>query len=122
MKIKFTAFLLLFVFSNSLFAQTMPQGADPKLWAEALKIHKKAIVIDGHNDITSPMVDDDFDLITKASTKMNDVTNDINEMPVKPKNIHRRIIFRAEAAAHIHNENDNQNNFTDDHVQRMEPC
>ncbi len=71
MKIKFTAFLLLFVFSNSLFAQTMPQGADPKLWAEALKIHKKAIVIDGHNDITSPMVDEDFDLITNSIGKFH---------------------------------------------------
>ncbi len=63
---KFTSLLLLFVFSTSLFAQTMPKDADPKLWAQALKIHKKAIVIDGHNDITSPMVDDDFDLITNS--------------------------------------------------------
>ena len=43
-------------------AQTMPKDADPKLWAQALKIHKKAIVVDGHNDITSPMVDEDLDL------------------------------------------------------------
>lgn len=60
---KFTALFLLFVFSASVFAQTMPAGGDPKLWEQALKIHKKAIVIDGHNDITSPMVDEDFDLI-----------------------------------------------------------
>jgi len=40
----------------------MPAGADPKIWAEALKIHRKAIIVDGHNDITSPMVDEDFDL------------------------------------------------------------
>jgi membrane dipeptidase len=66
MKIKFTAFLLLFVFCNFLFAQTMPKDADPKLWAQALKIHKKAIIIDGHNDIPSPMVDDDFDLATNS--------------------------------------------------------
>ncbi len=44
------------------FAQTMPKDADPALWAKALKIHKKAIVIDGHNDITGPMMDMDFDL------------------------------------------------------------
>lgn len=43
-------------------SQTMPKDADPALWAKALKIHKKAIVIDGHNDITSPMVDEDSDL------------------------------------------------------------
>lgn len=40
----------------------MPADADPLLWAKALKIHKKAIIIDGHNDITSPLVDEDFDL------------------------------------------------------------
>lgn len=44
------------------FAQTMPKDPDPALWAKALKIHKKAIVIDGHNDITGPMMDMDFDL------------------------------------------------------------
>jgi membrane dipeptidase len=35
---------------------------DEKLWQKALKIHRSAIVIDGHNDITSPMVDEDYDL------------------------------------------------------------
>jgi membrane dipeptidase len=40
----------------------MPKDADPKLWERALKIHKKAIIIDGHNDITGPMVDADFNL------------------------------------------------------------
>ena len=46
--------------------QTMPQGADPQVWAEALKIHRRAIIVDGHNDIPSPMVDDDFDLATNS--------------------------------------------------------
>jgi membrane dipeptidase len=68
---KFTAFLLLFVFCVSTFAQTMPRDADPQLWEQALKIHKKAIVIDGHNDITSPMVDEDFDLITDTIGKFH---------------------------------------------------
>jgi len=68
---KFIAFLLLFVFCVSTFAQTMPKDADPKLWEQALKIHKKAIVIDGHNDITSPMVDEDFDLITDTVGKFH---------------------------------------------------
>ena len=44
------------------FSQTMPKDADPALWAKALKIHKKAIIVDGHNDIPSPMTDDDYDL------------------------------------------------------------
>jgi membrane dipeptidase len=43
-------------------AQTMPKDADPKLWARALEIHKRAIIVDGHNDITTPMYDEDFDI------------------------------------------------------------
>lgn len=56
------AFIALLSFSSLAFAQTMPAGADPALWAKALKIHKKAIIVDGHNDITGPMVDADFNL------------------------------------------------------------
>jgi membrane dipeptidase len=66
---KLLVFLLLFSFSSTAFAQTMPKGADPKLWARALQIHGKAIVIDGHNDITSPMVDEDFDLANDSVGK-----------------------------------------------------
>lgn len=55
-------FLLILSFSTAAFGQTMPGGADPKLWEKALKIHRKAIVVDGHNDITSPLVDEDTDL------------------------------------------------------------
>lgn len=61
--------LLLFVFCVSTFAQTMPKDADPAIWTKALKIHKKAIIVDGHNDIPSPMVDDDFDLATNSVGK-----------------------------------------------------
>ena len=50
-------------------AQTMPAGADAKLWEKALKIHRKAIIVDGHNDVTSPMVDEDFDLATNSVGK-----------------------------------------------------
>ena len=35
---------------------------DEKLWKKALEIQKKAIVVDTHNDITTPMTNDDFDL------------------------------------------------------------
>ena len=55
------AFVILFS-TFTLVAQTMPAGADPKLWDKALKIHRKAIIVDGHNDITGPMVDQDFNL------------------------------------------------------------
>lgn len=71
MKIKIASFFLLFAFGVSTFAQTMPKGADPKIWAQALKIHQKAVIVDGHNDIPSPLVDDDFDLGTDSLGKFH---------------------------------------------------
>jgi membrane dipeptidase len=68
---KLSALFLLFVFSFSSFAQTMPAGLDANLWQKALKIHKKAIIVDGHNDITSPMVDEDFDLASDSRGKFH---------------------------------------------------
>jgi membrane dipeptidase len=37
-------------------------GRDEALWQRALAIHRRAIVIDTHNDVTTPMTNDDFDL------------------------------------------------------------
>lgn len=37
-------------------------GADAELWAKAMKIHQSAIVIDTHNDVTSAILDEGFDL------------------------------------------------------------
>ena len=71
---KVTVILLVLSFSFAAFAQTMPKDADPKLWERALQIHRKAIVVDGHNDIPSPLTDDDFDLAT-ASTGLIHVTD-----------------------------------------------
>jgi membrane dipeptidase len=68
---KITSVVLLLVFAVSTFAQTMPAGADINLWQKALKIHQKAIVIDGHNDIPSPMVDDDFSLSSDSRGKFH---------------------------------------------------
>src|SRR5690349_7998517 len=39
-------------------AQTRDEG----LWQRALQIQRRAIVIDTHNDVTTPMTNDDFDL------------------------------------------------------------
>jgi membrane dipeptidase len=39
---------------------------DAALRARADKLHREAIVIDTHNDVTSPMVDDNFDLATSG--------------------------------------------------------
>jgi membrane dipeptidase len=52
-------------------AQTMPADANPQLWAKALKIHRSAIIIDGHNDIPTPLVDDDFNLATNSLGKFH---------------------------------------------------
>src|SRR5882724_8607189 len=47
---------------------TDPQSGNPaevrdqKLWQKALAIHRRAIVIDTHNDVTTPMANDDYDL------------------------------------------------------------
>src|SRR4051812_16598222 len=41
---------------------TAPPPRDEKLWRQALAIHRRAIVIDTHNDVTTPMVNDDYDL------------------------------------------------------------
>jgi membrane dipeptidase len=42
---------------------------DPSLWREAQRIQSKAIIVDGHNDITSAMVDEDYDLATPSAGK-----------------------------------------------------
>ncbi|HKP67686.1 MAG TPA: dipeptidase [Pyrinomonadaceae bacterium] len=68
---KTTILVLLLTITVPVLAQKMPADADPKLWAQALKIHQKAIIVDGHNDITSPMVDEDFDLSTNSIGKFH---------------------------------------------------
>ena len=42
-------------------AQTS-EPRDERLWQRALAIHRRAIVIDTHNDVTTPMTNDYFDL------------------------------------------------------------
>lgn len=68
---KIICLLLVFAFCVPAFAQTMPPGAEAAFWQRALKIHKKAIIVDGHNDIPSPLVDDDFDLSTNSVGKFH---------------------------------------------------
>lgn len=69
---KLTIFLLLFSFNVVVTSQTMPKDADPKIWARALKIHRQAIIVDGHNDIPTPMVEQDYDLATLSAGKFHD--------------------------------------------------
>jgi membrane dipeptidase len=42
---------------------------DERVWKEAQRIHRKAIVVDTHNDITSYMIDEDYDLGTSSVGK-----------------------------------------------------
>src|SRR5215207_2277042 len=53
---------------------TPPQSSptpqrDEKLWKKALALHKKAVVIDGHNDIPTIMVDENYDLGVPSAGK-----------------------------------------------------
>ncbi len=63
--------LLLLIFSITTFAQTMPANLDAGLWQKALKIHKKAVIVDGHNDVPSPMVDEDYGLASDSRGKFH---------------------------------------------------
>ena len=54
----FALVLLCLIAFSSIDAQTR----DERLWQRALQIHRRAIVIDTHNDVTTPMANDDFDL------------------------------------------------------------
>src|SRR5678816_1954900 len=55
---KLTALFLLCLFAFPTAAQTR----DERVWQQALQIHRRAIVIDTHNDVTTPMTNDDYDL------------------------------------------------------------
>ena len=50
-----------FVLFGSVTAQ-LRTARDQALWQRALAIHRRAIVVDTHNDITTPMTNDDYDL------------------------------------------------------------
>jgi hypothetical protein len=42
---------------------------DEKLYRRAQRLHRDAILVDGHNDITSMMLDDNYDLATPSAGK-----------------------------------------------------
>jgi membrane dipeptidase len=49
--------------------QSTIQPRDEQLWSKALKLHRSAIVVDTHNDITTMMMDDQYDLGTSSVGK-----------------------------------------------------
>jgi membrane dipeptidase len=55
-------FVLLAGIISSLGAAQTPEPRDERLWQRALAIHKRAIVVDTHNDVTTPMTNNNFDL------------------------------------------------------------
>src|SRR5262245_473753 len=56
------SFLLFLFIGCSLFTTEDSQTDDAKLRERAMRLHREAIVIDTHNDVTSPMTDEGFDL------------------------------------------------------------
>jgi membrane dipeptidase len=74
-------------------APTAAQTRDERLWQRALQIHRRAIVIDTHNDVTSAMTNDDFDLsgtppapyrTTIARMKEGGLTGEFFSLYIKP--------------------------------------
>jgi membrane dipeptidase len=61
MKVHFSVGVILLSLISVLPASAQ-QPRDEKLWQKALAIHRRAIVIDTHNDVTTPMTNDDFDI------------------------------------------------------------
>ena len=57
------------VLSSLLAISISAQQRDERLWKRAQELHRKAIVVDGHNDVTSFMVDQDYDLGTSSVGK-----------------------------------------------------
>lgn len=51
--------------------QQKPAADDAALRARAMKIHRDAIVIDTHNDVTSPMTDENYDLGARDASGKN---------------------------------------------------
>jgi membrane dipeptidase len=47
-------------------AHPSPKPDDPALRARANRLHRQSIVVDTHNDITSPLIDDGFDLAMRG--------------------------------------------------------
>jgi membrane dipeptidase len=70
-----TSFLLLLFIGCSLLPPENSQSEDAKLRERAMKLHREAIVIDTHNDITSPMTDEGFDLgaLDKSGKTQTDI-------------------------------------------------
>ena len=94
-KVYLALILLAAVISGA--AQTTRTPAAPydaKLWRQAQEIHRKAIVIDGHNDVTTPMTSSDYDIAnpppqtpyrtTLATLQAGGVTGEFFSLYIRP--------------------------------------
>ena len=59
---RFGKLVVVCLIALSTIAPIAAQTRDERLWQRALQIHRRAIVIDTHNDVTTGMTNDDFDL------------------------------------------------------------
>ena len=93
MTIKNLFFLSCLILCASVVRAQTPEPRDERLWQRALQIHRRAIVIDTHNDVTTPMTNDDFDLsgtpptpyrTTIARMKQGGLTAEFFSLYVKP--------------------------------------
>lgn len=62
MTIKKPFFLIFLILFTSVVQAQTDAPRNVKLWQRALQIHRRAIVIDTHNDVTTPMTNNYFDL------------------------------------------------------------
>lgn len=62
-------FSLLLIFTGSFVVSVVAQQRDERLWKRAEELHRRAIVVDGHNDITSFMTDEDYDIGVSSTGK-----------------------------------------------------
>ncbi len=60
-KMRFIALLLIFAISTNAYAVSV-KDLDQKLWSKAKQLTYDSILVDGHNDITTPMYDADYDI------------------------------------------------------------
>jgi membrane dipeptidase len=90
---KLRQLLVAWLLGFSLVAAVTAQTRDERLWQRALQIHRRAIVIDTHNDVTTPMTNDDFDLsgtppapyrTTIARMKQGGLTAEFFSLYIKP--------------------------------------
>src|SRR5215203_1489636 len=90
---KLSAYVGVCLIGLSMVTPILAQTRDERLWQRALQIHRRAIVIDTHNDVTTPMTNDDFDLsgtppapyrTTIARMKEGGLTAEFFSLYVKP--------------------------------------